>query len=149
MSQPQRQAPSLPAGRPLRMREESKELLNTRGLGFQALLPVSIWNPNLHVEVWGTGHPQPTGPGVLEGAGKERRQAILADCCSQPTPPPETSPLSELLALDLRFINASVCACMCLHRKVRSLENTIMYIEKNKPQKHCISKKKVSCEKKQ
>lgn len=34
------------------------------------------------------------------------------------------------MVFDFRFINVSVCACMCLYRKVRLLENIIMYIEK-------------------
>lgn len=89
---------------------------------------------------WGAVHPQPRGPRC---SGRRRwgghRPSWLAAARS---PCPPTSPHSELLALDLRFISESVCACTCLHRKVRSLENTIMYIEKNKPQKHCTSKNK-------
>lgn len=40
----------------------------------------------------------------------------------RPGAPLPASPLRELLALDLRVMDASMCACLCLRRKVRSLE---------------------------
>lgn len=147
-SQLQRQTPSLPAGTPLGAGAEWKTAFKYLRPGSQALLPVSIWTLGLHVQE------ALKPPGVGSGAATAHEAQVLwkaqvggelaawltADCRSQPRP--RTSPPRELLALDLRFINASVCACMCLHRKVRSLENTIMYTEKINLKNIVLAKKK-------